>query len=108
YPLLDRAIAGDPQLRRRVRVDMYRRLGYYPTETSEHSAEYVPWYLGHDAEVARLRIPVGGYLRISEETLAEYAACRRAALAGEDLDIQPEATECAPQVIQSMAAGIPR
>jgi alpha-galactosidase len=25
-------------------VDMYRRLGYYPTETSEHSAEYVPWY----------------------------------------------------------------
>jgi alpha-galactosidase len=107
YPLLDRAIAGDPQLRRRVRVDMYRRLGYYPTETSEHSAEYVPWYLGHDAEVDRLRIPVGGYLRISEENLAEYAACRRAALAGEDLDIQPGATEYAPQVIRSMAAGIP-
>ena len=30
-------IAADPDLRRRVRVDMYRRLGYYPTETSEHS-----------------------------------------------------------------------
>ena len=45
YPLLDQLIDTDPELRRRVRVDMYRRLGYYPTETSEHSSEYVPWYL---------------------------------------------------------------
>jgi alpha-galactosidase len=37
YPLLDERIAADPQLRRRVRVDMYRRLGYYPTETSERA-----------------------------------------------------------------------
>ena len=49
YPLLDQRIAADPELRRRVRVDMYRRLGYYPTETSEHSSEYVPWYLRHPA-----------------------------------------------------------
>jgi alpha-galactosidase len=62
YPLLDQAIARDLELRRRVRVDMYRRLGFYPTETSEHSAEYVPWYLRHDREVERLRIPVGEYL----------------------------------------------
>ena len=39
YPRLDERIAEDPELRRRVRVDMYRRLGYYPTESSEHSAE---------------------------------------------------------------------
>ena len=36
------AIEGDPELRRRVRVEMYRRLGYFPTESSEHSAEYLP------------------------------------------------------------------
>ena len=48
YPLLDARIEADPELRRRVRVDMYRRFGYYPTETSEHSSEYVPWYLHHD------------------------------------------------------------
>ena len=50
YPLLDERIAADPELRRRVRVDMYRRLGYYPTETSEHSSEYVPWYLRSETE----------------------------------------------------------
>src|SRR5262245_18264994 len=78
YPLLDEAIVRDPELRRRVRVDMYRRLGFYPTETSEHSAEYVPWYLRSDREVERLRIPVGDYIRVSEANLAEYRATRRA------------------------------
>jgi alpha-galactosidase len=105
YPLLDAAIAGDGQLRRRVRVDMYRSFGYYPTETSEHSAEYVPWYLHHDAEVDRLRIPVGDYLRISEENLADYARTRDALAAGEPLDLQRDATEYAPQVIHSMHTG---
>src|SRR5664279_365599 len=74
YPLLDARIQADPQLRRRTRVDLYRRLGYYPTETSEHSSEYLPWYLRHDQEVDRLRLPVGDYVRISQENLAEYAA----------------------------------
>ena len=73
YPLLDQRIAADPELRRRVRVDMYRRLGYYPTETSEHSSEYVPWYLHHPDEIERLRINVGEYVSISEANLAEYA-----------------------------------
>ncbi len=65
YPRLDELLERDPELRRRVRMDMYRRLGYFPTETSEHSSEYVPWYLHDDEEIARLRIPVGDYLQIS-------------------------------------------
>ena len=48
YPLLDEAIARDPELQRRVRVELYRRLGYFPTESSEHSAEYVPWLMRDD------------------------------------------------------------
>ena len=30
YPLLDEAIAADPELRRRVRVELYRRFGVLP------------------------------------------------------------------------------
>lgn len=71
HPALDAAIEADPELRRRVRVDMYRRLGHYPTETSEPSAEYVPRYMHHDEEIARLRIPGGEYLTVSEANLAE-------------------------------------
>jgi alpha-galactosidase len=108
YPRLDELVARDEQLRRRVRVDMYRRLGYYPTETSEHSAEYVAWYLHDDGEIERLRIPVGDYVRISERNLAEYARTRRLVIAGDDLPMDRDATEYAPQVIHSLETGTRR
>ena len=108
YPLLDAKIASDPELRRRVRVDMYRKLGYYPTETSEHSSEYVPWYLKHDEEVERLRIAVSGYIGISEDNLREYDETRATLAAGEPLAMDRDSTEYAPQVIHSMETGTKR
>ena len=102
YPLLDARIDADPDLRRRVRVDMYRRLGYYPTETSEHSSEYVPWYLRHDGEIRRLRIPVGDYLDVSAANLAEYERVKQVVAAGERLPVDTDAVEYAPQVIHAM------
>jgi alpha-galactosidase len=107
YPLLDALIASDEQLRRRVRVDMYRRLGYYPTETSEHSSEYVPWYLHHDSEIERLRVPVGNYLEIVAENVALYERTRTALAAGEPLTVEGT-MEYAPQIIHSIVTGTPR
>jgi len=107
YERLDAAIAADPELRRRVRVDMYRRLGFYPTETSEHSSEYVPWYLSHAAEVERLRLPIGAYLGIVEENLASYERTRSALKSGEPVPVEPT-MEYAPQVIHSIVTGTPR
>jgi alpha-galactosidase len=105
YPLLDERIAGDPELRRRVRVDMYRRLGYYPTETSEHSSEYVPWYLHDPREIERLRIPIDDYIGISEENVADYERTRDTLAAGGTIPLEQEATEYAPQVIHSIVTG---
>jgi alpha-galactosidase len=107
YPLLDEAITRDPGLLRRVRVDMYRRLGHYPTETSEHSAEYVPWYLRHADEIERLRIPVGAYLEIIEENTASYDRTRDALAAGRPLPVEGT-LEYAPQIIHSVLTGTPR
>jgi alpha-galactosidase len=108
YPLLDERIAADPELRRRVRVDMYRRLGFYPTETSEHSSEYVPWYLHHPSEVDRLRLSVGEYVGISAENLAEYTRVREQLAGTGRLEIESGATEYAPQVIHSLETGTVR
>jgi alpha-galactosidase len=108
YPLLDERIAADAELRRRVRVDMYRRLGFYPTETSEHSSEYVAWYLHDDAEIARLRIPVGDYLRISAGNADEVERLIPEVAAGEYVEPEEDATEYAPQVIHSMVTGTRR
>jgi alpha-galactosidase len=108
YPLLDRLIAADPELQRRVRVDMYQRLGFYPTETSEHSAEYVPWYLHDPGEIERLRIPVNDYVAISAANLAEIEALIPQVAAGTYTEPEEEAAEYAPQVIHSIVTGTPR
>ena len=105
YPLLDQLIESDPELRRRVRVDMYRRLGFYPTETSEHSSEYVPWYLDRAPEVERLRIPLRDYVGISAGNVGEYEALREQLARGDYVESDDDAVEYAPQVVHSLATG---
>ena len=104
YPKLDAAIAADPELARRVRVDIYKRFGYFPTESSEHSAEYVPWYMRHDAELERLRIPLAEYVRRSEENLDEFAQVKQGLAAGTPLEIE-RSWEYASLIIHSMETG---
>lgn len=104
YPLLDREIEANPDLLRRVRVQMYTRLGYFPTESSEHSAEYLPWYMHDDEAIERFRIKVADYVRMSEENLEEYEETRRRLGAGEPLPIELS-NEYAPQIIHSMETG---
>jgi alpha-galactosidase len=108
YPLLDRAIEQDPNgLGRRVRVELYRQFGHFPTESSEHSAEYVPWFMGHDEEIERYRVPVDEYIRRSRENLAEYEDTKRALADGRALSLEGE-NELAPRYIHSIVTGTPR
>jgi alpha-galactosidase len=105
YPLLDAAIAADPEgLGRRVRIAIYRRFGFFPTESSEHSAEYVPWFMSHDDQIEHYRIPVDEYIRRSLENIEEYEDIRRKLTAGEALQFEPEG-ELAPRYIHSMVTG---
>jgi alpha-galactosidase len=107
YPLLDEAIEGDPELRRRVRVEMYRRLGYFPTESSEHSAEYLPWFMRSDEMIERFRVPVDEYVRRSEENLREYESMRQTLAAGGPFEIE-RSLEYASLIVHSIATGEPR
>ncbi|MEU4543112.1 alpha-glucosidase/alpha-galactosidase [Nonomuraea dietziae] len=107
YPALDEVIDRDPELRRTVRVEMYRRFGHFPTESSEHGSEYLPWFLHHDDQVEHFRIPVEIYLRWSEENLDTYEETRRRLAAGEGVEIEP-AMELASEVIHSIETGASR
>ena len=105
YPLLDEAIERDPDgLGRRVRIELYRRLGFFPTESSEHSAEYVPWFMHHDEEIERYRIPVDEYIRRSIENLEEYEQTRTSLAEGAPIPIEGEG-ELAPRYIHSFVTG---
>ncbi|WP_460887096.1 alpha-galactosidase [Promicromonospora xylanilytica] len=108
YPLLRERIAADPELERRVRVEIFRRLGYYPTETSEHSSEYLSWFLRSDAQIERYRLEPLEYVGISRENLAELDRARRTLAAGGELELEDGASEYAPQIIHSLVTGTRR
>ncbi|MFZ7089309.1 alpha-galactosidase [Curtobacterium sp. RRHDQ10] len=108
YPRLRERIRQDPELERRVRVEVFRRIGYYPTETSEHSSEYLSWFLRSADQIERFRLRPLEYIGISEDNVAEFEAAERALAAGTPLHLEDEAAEYAPQVIHSLVTGTER
>lgn len=107
YPRLDARIAADPELRRRIRVELYRRLGFFPTESSKHAAEYLPWFMRHDDELERYRIPVDEYVRRSEANLTEYEQVKGMLALGEAMPVEPSNEYAAP-IVHSIETGEPR
>ncbi len=107
YPKLAEIIDASPELQRRVRVEIFRRFGYFPTESSEHSAEYVPWFMRHDGQVERFRIFVGDYLERSEENLRELESLERDLASGTPFDTEP-AHELASLFIHARETGTER
>jgi alpha-galactosidase len=106
YPRLHQIIEADPELRRRVRVEIFRRFGYFPTESSEHGAEYVPWFMRHDTQVKQFRVPVGEYLRRSEENIAEFDETLAALRSEGPLTLTPT-SELASEYIHAHRTGRP-
>jgi alpha-galactosidase len=108
YPLLDAAIERDAGLGRRVRVEIYRRFGYFPTESSEHSSEYLPWFLRDDAMIDEFRVPVDEYVRRSVQNLRLYDEERlRLASGGGGFEIE-RSLEYASLIVHSIVTGEPR
>ena len=107
YPRLAEIVESSPELQRRVRVEIYRRFGYFPTESSEHSAEYVPWFMHHDDQIERFRIFVGDYLERSEANLLELASLERQLASDSPLELATE-NELASLFIHSAETGTER
>lgn|GEM_PF-80901 len=107
YPALALA-AARPEVydRDRVRFELMARLGVFVSESSEHNAEYVPYFMHHPAEVDRLAVPVGEYLRRSERLIDTFQGLPQALAAGERL-LQPRSDEYAPRLIGALVTGRP-
>lgn len=104
YPRLAEVIAADPELRNTVRAEVFTRFGHFPTESSVHGSEYLPWFLRHDDQVEKFGIQIGAYLEWSEENLVSYEETRRRLAAGEDVEIEPM-SELASEIIHSIETG---
>jgi alpha-galactosidase len=65
YPLLHKVFEeGRVPDSNRVRYEMLTRLGYFVTESSEHFAEYTPWFIKRDRPdlLEKFNIPLDEYL----------------------------------------------
>ncbi len=94
----------------RVRYEMLRRLGYFVTESSEHFAEYVPYFIkkGREDLIERFNIPLDEYPRRCESQIADWATLRTTL---EDPNAPLEvkrSVEYGSLIIHSMVTGIPR
>jgi alpha-galactosidase len=105
YPLLFAAM-DDPEIyaRDKVRFELMRRFGYFVTESSEHNAEYTPYFLREEGLIERYDVPVDEYVRRSEENLLQYAETRRRLLAGEDFPLE-RSVEYGSLIIHSVVTG---
>lgn len=103
-------VRGEWGLPDAVRYEMLRRLGYFVTESSEHFAEYTPYFLRRQRPdlVERFQIPVREYVRRCELQIAEWDDLR-ARLEDPDSPVDvPDSGEFAPQIIHSLETGTAR
>jgi alpha-galactosidase len=80
YPHIRRVIdEGRVPEDNRVRYEMFKRLGYFVTESSEHFSEYVPWFIKRDRPdlLEKFNIPLDEYISRCEFQIAGWEFARR-------------------------------
>lgn len=111
YPLIQRVIdEGRIPATNRVRYDVFKRFGYFVTESSEHFAEYVPWYIKRDRPdlIEKFNIPLDEYPRRCESQIAEWESMS-AELKDASKPIQVRrSVEYGSEIIHSIETGQPR
>ena len=111
YPALRRlAEEGRVPDWNRVRYEMLQRIGYFVTESSEHFAEYVPYFIRRDRPelIERFNIPLDEYPRRCELQMLLWEHMRQQ-LEATDEPIEVErSNEYAALIIHSMETGEPR
>ena len=91
----------------RVRYEMFKRLGYFVTESSEHFAEYVPWFIkqGREDLIEDFNVPLDEYLRRCVSQIAGWEKLRQQFESGEaEVSVQ-RSHEYGSRIIHSMETG---
>jgi len=105
YPALRRVT---PPEHNRVRYELLEHFGFFVTESSEHFAEYGPWFIkdGRDDLIERFNVPLDEYPRRCEAQLAEWDALR-ADLEGGGAVATARSHEYGADIIRACETGVP-
>jgi alpha-galactosidase len=78
-----------PRCGNRVRYEVMDQLGYFCTESSEHFAEYVPWFIkeGREDLIEQFNIPLDEYPMRCVEQVAEWKTQAAAMMASGSVEV---------------------
>ncbi len=111
YPRIRQVLAeGRVPSTNRVRYEMLIRLGYFVTESSEHFAEYVPWFIKRDRPklIEQFGIPLDEYPQRCRDQIAGWEFLRQY-LEDPDASLAVErSNEYGAYIIHSLETGTPR
>ncbi len=109
YPeIRRRALARTDNERDRVRYEIMKQFGYYLTESSEHSSEYLPYFIKdkYPELIERFNIPLDEYPRRCINQIASWAKMRDELV--NDKQLTHERThEYASYIMEAMETNVP-
>jgi alpha-galactosidase len=94
----------------RVRYELFKRFGYFVTESSEHLSEYVPWFIKRDRPdlIDRFEIPLDEYIRRCQVQIEQWDAMREV-FENDDTPLEVQQSgEYAALIVHSIETGQPR
>jgi alpha-galactosidase len=106
YPALREV---EPPATNRVRYEVLRHFGYFVTESSEHFAEYVPWFIKSSRPdlLERFNVPLDEYVRRSERQMAEWDEMRARLERGEEPPEHRRSEEYGADIVRACETGEP-
>ncbi len=108
YPRLWNAME-DPEVWKKdaVRFELMKRVGYFMTESSEHTAEYLPYFIQHEELIPKLDIPIREYVRRCEKLLGSFDNMKKLVAGDEEIPLKPSHEYCS-EIIHSIVTDTPR
>ncbi len=109
YPLVkEKALARTDLHDDMVRYEMMRQFGYYVTESSEHNAEYLPYFIKdkYPEHIERFNIPLDEYPRRCIRQIEEWATRKGEILAVNHIDHE-KSNEYAANIMEAIITDKP-
>ena len=110
YPRLFAAMENpETYCSNKVRFELMKRLGYFVTESSEHNAEYNPWFIPHGRQHCEgFGVPIDEYLRRCDGIVEEFERLKRFSRSDDPVERVNRSHEYGSLIIHSVVTGTPR
>ena len=98
----------NPRCPNKVRYEMLTRLGYFVTESSEHFAEYTPYFIkeGREDLIEKFGIPLDEYPKRCVEQIARWKKEAETYKTANTIEVK-ESHEYASEIVNSVVTGQP-